>query len=80
MACVNRNVNLDNRMGLDDCALAANERQNNRVNNYNLYNPRSDCTNTEYMKVAECNNMIPNNGYGFSDKCNIFSKRKRDFS
>jgi len=71
MACVNRNVNLDNRMGLDDCALAANERQNNRMNDYNLYNPRYDCNNTEYMAVAECNNMVPNNGYGVSDKCNI---------
>ena len=26
MSCANRNVHLDNRMGLDDCALAANEK------------------------------------------------------
>ena len=71
MSCVNRNVNLDNRMGLDDCALSANERQNKRIDDYQLYNPRADCTDTSFMKVANCNNMVVNNGYGFSDSCNI---------
>ena len=71
MSCVNRNVHLDNRMGLDDCALAANERQNKRIDDYYLYNPRADCNDKEYMKVANCNNMVVNNGYGYSDSCNI---------
>lgn len=71
MTCVNRNVHLDNRMGLDDCALAANERQNNRIDNYYLYNPRSDCKDESFMEVANCNNMVVNNGYGFSDSCHI---------
>jgi hypothetical protein len=71
MNCSDRNVHLDNRLGLDDCALAANEKQNIKIDNYNLYNPRVDCTDKNFMKVAECNNMVPNNGYGFSDSCNI---------
>lgn len=71
MSCENRNVHLDNRLGLDDCALAANERQNTKIDNYYLYNPRSDCTQKEYMEVAACNNMVVNNGFGNSDACNI---------
>jgi len=71
MSCENRNVHLDNRLGLDDCALAANERQNTKIDNYYLYNPRSDCTKKEYMEVAACNNMVVNNGFGNSDACNI---------
>lgn len=71
MSCANRNVNLDNRMGLDDCALAANEKQNKRIDDYYLYNPRLDCNDKEYMNIAACNNMVPNNGFGNSDSCNI---------
>ena len=71
MTCVNRNVHLDNRMGLDDCALAANEKQNNKIDQYQLYNPRADCNDKQFMDIAACNNMVPNNGYGNSDSCNI---------
>ena len=67
MSCANRNVNLDNRMGLDDCALAANEKQNKMIDDYYLYNPRLDCNDKEYMNIAACNNMVPNNGFGNSD-------------
>jgi hypothetical protein len=71
MYCANRNVNLDNRMGLDDCALAANEKQNKMIDDYYLYNARLDCNDKEYMNIAACNNMVPNNGFGYSDACNI---------
>jgi hypothetical protein len=71
MSCANRNVNLDNRMGLDDCALAANEKQNKMIDDYYLYNARLDCNDKEYMNIAACNNMVPNNGFGYSDACNI---------
>ena len=71
MTCVNRNVHLDNRMGLDDCALAANEKQNNKIDQYQLYNPRADCNDKQFMDIAACNNMVPNNGFGNSDSCNI---------
>jgi hypothetical protein len=71
MSCSNRNVHLDNRVGLDDCALAANERQNIKIDEYNLYNPRVDCSDKNYMGVSECNNMVVNNGYGFTDACNV---------
>ena len=71
MSCANRNVHLDNRMGLDDCALAANEKQNKKIDDYHLYNPRVDCTDRKFMDIAACNNMVPNNGYGYSDSCNI---------
>ena len=52
MSCSNRNVNLDNRVGLDDCALAANERQNIKIDEYHLYNPRVDCSDKNYMGVC----------------------------
>jgi hypothetical protein len=71
MSCANRNVHLDNRLQLDDCALSANEKQNNKMDKYHLYNPRVDCNDKKYMKVASCNNMVVNNGYGNSDSCNI---------
>lgn len=71
MSCQNRNVHLDNRLGLDECKLSADERMNVSMDQYQLYNPRADCNNTEYMAVANCNNMVVNNGFGFSDSCNI---------
>lgn len=71
MSCIGNNFNLDNRLGLDDCALAANEKQNTKINNYNLFNPIEDCNDRDFEKVAQCNNMIVNNGYGYADSCNI---------
>ena len=71
MSCAKRNFHLDNRLGLDDCALNADEKQNIRINNYELYNPRKDCNNRNFENLAECNNMIVNNGYGVTDSCHI---------
>jgi hypothetical protein len=66
-----RNVHHDNRVGLDGCALGENEKQNTRIDQYNLYNPISDCKSRDFEKVAECNNFVVGNGYGFTDECHV---------
>jgi hypothetical protein len=71
MSCSKKNFHLDNRLGLDDCALNADEKQNVRINQYELYNSHADCNNKGFENVAECNNMIVNNGFGVSDGCHI---------
>ena len=71
MSCIGKNFNLDSRLGLDDCALVANEKQNIQIKDYELFNPIEDCTDRRFDKVALCNNMVITNGYGNSDSCNI---------
>lgn len=71
MSCKGQYFNLDSRLGLDDCALVANEKQNIEIKDYELFNPIEDCTDRTFEKVAECNNMVINNGYGNSNSCNI---------
>jgi hypothetical protein len=66
--CV-RNVHVDARLKLDECALAANEKTNKRIDEYYQYNPIADCSSKEYMNIAECNNFVPNNGYGYTNGC-----------
>lgn len=69
--CENRNFFLDGRLGLDDCALAANEKQNVSIDNYYLFDPRDNKEVGKFNQVSACNNMIVNNGYGYSDGSNI---------
>jgi hypothetical protein len=69
--CENRNFFLDGRLGLDDCALAANEKQNVSIDNYYLFDPRDNKGVGKFNEVSACNNMIVNNGYGYSDDSNI---------
>lgn len=69
--CENRNFFLDGRLGLDDCALAANEKQNVSIDNYYLFDPRDNEEVGKFNQVSACNNMIVNNGYGYSDGSNI---------
>ncbi len=69
--CENKNFFLDNRLGLDDCALVANEKQNQLIDNYYLFNPRAGCDDRKFENVAQCNNMVINNGYGYTDECNV---------
>ncbi len=69
--CENRNFFLDGRLGLDDCALAANEKQNVSIDNYYLFDPRDNKEVGKFNEVSACNNMIVNNGYGYSDGSNI---------
>lgn len=69
--CENRNFFLDGRLGLDDCALAANEKQNVSIDNYYLFDPRDNKEVGKFNEVSACNNMIVNNGYGYSDGSHI---------
>lgn len=69
--CENRNFFLDGRLGLDDCALAANEKQNVSIDNYYLFDPRDNKEVGKFNQVSACNNMIVNNGYGYTDGSNI---------
>lgn len=69
--CENRNFFLDGRLGLDDCALAANEKQNVSIDNYYLFDPRDNKEVGKFNEVSACNNMVVNNGYGYSDGSNI---------
>lgn len=69
--CENKNFFLDGRLGLDDCALAANEKQNKSIDDYYLYNPRAGCEDRKFDTVAQCNNMVVNNGFGYTDGCNV---------
>jgi hypothetical protein len=69
--CENRNFFLDGRLGLDDCALAANEKQNVSIDNYYLFDPRDNKEVGKFNQVSACNNMVVNNGYGYSDGSNI---------
>ena len=69
--CENRNFFLDGRLGLDDCALAANEKQNVSIDNYYLFDPRDNKEVGKFNQVSACNNMLVNNGYGYSNGSNI---------
>ena len=69
--CENNNFFLDGRLGLDDCALAANEKQNKSIDDYYLFDPRGGCEDRKFENVAQCNNMVVNNGYGYTDGCNV---------
>ena len=69
--CGNNNFFLDGRLGLDDCALAANEKQNKSIDDYYLFDPRAGCKDRKFENVAQCNNMVVNNGYGYTDGCNV---------
>ena len=69
--CKDRNFFLDARLGLDDCALAANEKQNKTIDDYYLFDPRAGCEDRKFENVAQCNNMIISNGYGVTDGCNV---------
>ena len=64
------------RLGDDDCAQDARERQNSSMNNYNTYNSfRNDCNSEEFNKkkefAAENPNLRMKMGYGYADKCNV---------
>ena len=70
--CKNNNFFLDSRLGLDDCSLAANEKQNESINEYYLFNSVNEgCKDKKFNNVAQCNNMVVNNGFGFTDGCNV---------
>lgn len=71
MATLNRKVMHDGRLKLDRCALEENEKMNKRIDDYNLYNPIANCSDRNYEQIAECNNFVPNNGYGYANSCNV---------
>jgi hypothetical protein len=71
MESLDRKVLNEGRLRLDRCALEENEKQNRRIDDYNLYNPIANCNDRNYEQIAECNNFVPNNGYGYANSCNV---------
>lgn len=61
----------ESRLYMDSCALAENEKQNTRIEQYRLFNPKADCRDERHKKIAECNYFNYMNGYGYTDACNV---------